>query len=89
MSFETWLAIIGVVVGVLGIIVAYIFYRKTIRTKVLALAYTDPIPLVMTLGDITVEYMGVKIRALSRVYVLLWNRGTSPIEAQDFVAPIE
>src|ERR1700686_2696330 len=93
MSFETWLAIIGIVVGVLGIllglIVAYIFYRKTIRTKVLALAYTDPIPLVMTLGDITVEYMGVNISALSRVYVLLWNRGTSPIEAQDFVAPIE
>jgi len=93
MSFETWLAIIGIVVGVLGIllglIVAYIFYRKTIRTKVLAVAYTDPIPLVMTLGDITVEYMGVNISALSRVDVLLWNRGTSPIEAQDFVAPIQ
>jgi hypothetical protein len=89
MSFEIWLAIIGIVVGVLGLIVAYVFYRKTIRTKVLALAYTDPIPLVMTLGDITVEYMGVNISALSRVYVLLWNRGTSPIEAQDFVAPIE
>jgi hypothetical protein len=93
MSFETWLAIIGIVVGVfgilLGLIVAYVFYRKTIRTKVLALAYTDPIPLVMTLGDITVEYTGVNISALSRVYVLLWNSGTSPIEAQDFVAPIE
>jgi hypothetical protein len=43
----------------------------------------------MTLGDITVEYMGGNISALSRVYVLLWNRGTSPIEAQDFVAPIQ
>jgi hypothetical protein len=89
MSFETWLAMIGIVVGVLGLVVAYIFYRKTIRTKVLALAYTDPIPLVMTLGDITVEYMGTNISALSRVYVLLWNRGTSPIEAQDFITPIE
>jgi hypothetical protein len=89
MSFEIWLAIIGIVIGVLGIIVAYIFYRKTIRTKVLALAYTDPIPLVMTLADITVGYMGANISALSRVYVLLWNRGTSPIEAQDFIAPIE
>jgi hypothetical protein len=93
MSFETWLAIIGIVVGVLGIllglIVAYYFYRKTIRTKVLAFAYTDPIPLVMTLADMTVEYMGTNISALSRVYVLLWNRGTSPIEAQDFITPIE
>jgi len=93
MSFETWLAIIGIVVGVLGIllgvVVAYIFYRKTIRTKVLALAYTDPIPLVMTFADITVGYMGANISALSRVYVLLWNRGTSPIESQDFIAPIE
>ena len=70
-------------------LLAYIFYRKTIRTKVLALAYTDPIPLVMTLGDITVEYMGVNISALSRVDVLLWNRGTSPIEAHDFVVPIQ
>jgi hypothetical protein len=89
MSFEIWLAIIGIAVGVVGIVAAYIFYRKTIRTKVLALAYTDPIPLVMTLADITVGYMGVNISALSRVYVLLWNRGTSPIEAQDFIAPIE
>ena len=38
MSFETWLAIIAIVIGVLGILLAYIFYRKTIRTKVLALA---------------------------------------------------
>ena len=89
MSFETWLAIIGILIGVLGLIVAYIFYLKTIRTKVLAFAYTDPIPLVMTLADITVGYMGANISALSRVYVLLWNRGTSPIEAQDFIAPIE
>jgi hypothetical protein len=43
----------------------------------------------MTLADITVGYMGANISALSRVYVLLWNRGTSPIEAQDFIAPIE
>jgi hypothetical protein len=88
MSIEGWLGVLGVIVGVLGILLAYIFYRKAIRTKVLAIAYTEPIPLLMTLANVSVTYEGTTISALSRVYVLLWNRGTAPIEASDFITPI-
>jgi hypothetical protein len=88
-SVDRWLGVFGAATGALGIILAYVFYRKSIRTKVLSIAYTDPVPLIMTLADISVTYLTQNITALSRVYVLLWNRGTAPIEASDFIAPIE
>lgn len=89
MSLDTWLGAVGIAVGLLGIALAYIFYRKAVRNKVLAIAYTDPIPLIMTFADIRVSYENTTITELSRVYVLLWNRGTAPIEAGDFIAPIK
>jgi hypothetical protein len=60
----------------------------TTTSYALAIAYTDPIPMMMTLGNFEVVYEGATMSALSRVYVLLWNRGTSPIEADDFLYPI-
>lgn len=88
MTIDTWLGLFGLLSGVVGSFLAYFFYKKSIRTKVLAIAYTDPIPLMMTLGDIEVVYEGKILSALSRVYILFWNRGTAPIEANDFLAPI-
>jgi len=88
MTIDTWLGLIGTVTGIVGVVLAYVFYRKSIRTKVLAIAYTDRIPLMITLGDLEVVYEGLTIRALSRVYVLFWNRGTAPIEANDFLGPV-
>jgi hypothetical protein len=88
MSFDRLLGIGGVVLGVLGILAAYFFYRKSVRTKVLAIAYTDLIPVLMTLEDINVSYMGTSVTALSRMYFLLRNRGTAPIESSDFISPI-
>jgi hypothetical protein len=89
MTLDTLLGLVGAATGVMGIVLAYYFYRKSIRAKVLAIAYTDPIPLMMTLGDLEVQYEGAAISALSRVYVLLWNRGTAPIEREDFVSPVK
>jgi hypothetical protein len=88
MTMDTWLGLFGLLSGVVGSFLAYFFYKKSVRTKVLAIAYTDPIPLLMTLGNIEVIYEGKVLSALSRVYVLFWNRGTAPIEASDFLAPI-
>jgi hypothetical protein len=88
MSIDTWLGLFGTISGFIGLFLAYYFYKKSIRTKVLAISYTDAIPLMMTMGDLQVVYEGVSLRALSRVYVLFWNRGTSPIESGDFLAPI-
>jgi hypothetical protein len=93
MTLEARLALGGLVVAVLGIIlgyiIAYFFYRRSVRTKVLAIAYTAPIPVLLTLEDIEVSYQGMPLKALSRSYVLLWNRGTSPIESSDFISPIQ
>jgi hypothetical protein len=83
-----WLGLSGLVIGLVGIIAAYAFYKKSVRTKVLGVAYTAPIPIVLTLEDIDVSYKGATLKALSRVYVLLWNRGTAPIESADFLFPI-
>jgi hypothetical protein len=88
MTIDTWLGLFGTLSGLVGLFLAYYFYKKSVRTKVLAISYTDPIPLMMTMGDLEVIYEGASLRALSRVYVLFWNRGTAPIEASDFLAPI-
>ena len=89
MTIDTLLGLFGAATGLIGLFLAYYFYRKSIRTKVLAIAYTDPIPLMMTLGNLEVAYHGSSISALSRTYILFWNRGTAPIEASDFLSPIK
>jgi hypothetical protein len=88
MTIDTWLGLFGLLSGVVGSFLAYFFYKKSVRTKVLAISYTDPIPLMINMGDIEVVYEGKALSALSRVYVLFWNRGTAPIEASDFLSPI-
>ncbi len=47
MDLDRLLAIFGVLVGVIGLWLAYYFYKKTVRAKVLAIAYTSPVPLVL------------------------------------------
>ncbi|MCA1431257.1 hypothetical protein I6F29_36025 [Bradyrhizobium sp. NBAIM16] len=89
MTIDTFLGLFGAVTGLLGLFLAYYFYKKSVRTKVLGIAYTSPIPLLTTLGDLKVTYEGASISALSRVYILFWNRGTAPVEAADFLSPIK
>src|ERR1700730_1734089 len=91
MNIELWIGVLGVLIGVVGICLAYFFYIKTIRTKVLAIAYTRPISLFLPMYNIRATYLDKKIEVneLSRVYVLLWNKGIAPIEETDFIAPIE
>ena len=89
MDFDRWLAAMALTVAVFGLLLAYYFYIKTIRTKVLGIAYTNPIPLILPLKEINVSYLGATQTALSRVFVLLWNKGTSPIESNDFIVPIK
>jgi hypothetical protein len=88
-SVDRFLTILSLIIAIFGIAFAFYFYRKSIRTKILAIAYTEPIPLLLTLENITVSYLGTNISSLSRVFILLWNKGTAPIESSDFIAPIE
>jgi len=92
MDFDRLLTVLGVLIGLIGILigiaVAYYFYRKTIQRKRLAYAYTKPVSLQLPLDDVPPEYLqGGK--EPSRVLMLLWNRGTAPIEKSDFVEPIK
>lgn len=87
-NIDRLLAIAGLVAATLSILLAYYFYRKTVRTKILAIAYTGPVPLVLPIPGVTASYLGNTVTELSRVFVLLWNKGTAPIETQDFLTPI-
>ena len=59
MNFDRWVAVLALAVAVFGVLLAYYFYIKTIRTKVLGIAYTNPIPLILPLKEINVSYLGV------------------------------
>ena len=87
MNFDRWLGILGLLTGAVGIWLAYYFYIKTIRAKVLAIAYTQPISLLLPIEDVPDNYLA-HTNDPSRVFVLFWNRGTAPIEEEDFIDPI-
>jgi hypothetical protein len=88
MNLDRALAIFGALGTVLGLWLAYYFYRKTVRSKVLSIAYTSSVPLVLPVPDVTVLYRGINRSELSRAFILLWNKGTAPIEEDDFLSPI-
>jgi hypothetical protein len=59
MNIDRWIAVLALAVAAFGLLLAYYFYIKTIRTKVLGIAYTNPIPLILPLKEINVSYLGV------------------------------
>jgi hypothetical protein len=91
-NIDRWLAIGGLAVGIIGIIIAIAvplyFYRKGLRPKLFSVAYNGAFALMMSTPGVTVSYLGSPRTALSRTNILFWNRGTSPIEDSDFIAPI-
>lgn len=89
MNIDRWLAVAGLVGTVISLWLAYRFYIKTIRTKLLAIGYTKPVSLMLPVAELEATYNGRKIQKLSRMFVLLWNRGTAPIESDDLIAPIK
>jgi hypothetical protein len=87
-TFDRWLAVVGIVVGAVGLYYAWFLHRKSIANKLLTLAYTNAIPLVLPHSAVAHSYNGGPVNELSRAFVLLWNRGTAPIEQDDFICPI-
>jgi hypothetical protein len=88
-SFDRWIAIIGSALAVLAFWFAIYAYRKQGHPKVLAYLTTEPIPFLLPIEGLSALYHGKELRGLSRVFVLIWNRGSTPIEQEDFVTPIE
>lgn len=88
-GFDRWVGVIGTILGAIGFAFAYYAYRRTLRTKVLAYSTTEAIPFLFPFEGLSALYQGKELKGLSRVFVLLWNRGSDPIEQEDFVTPIE
>lgn len=88
MTPDRILALLGIAIGLIGLFLAYYFYRRSVRTKVLGIAYTAAIPTITTAGRM-VTFEGHELSSLSRTLILFWNRGTAPIESSDFIEPIK
>jgi hypothetical protein len=77
---------IGWFLGVIGLIVGYIFYRKGLRTKIptwsirsnnLITGYSDKVE------NLTVLFANKKIKNLTISKIVFWNDGTETINQQD------
>lgn len=88
MSLDTLLGIAGVVLGALGLAAAYIFYRKSIRTK-------EPMywmrsenlirDNISTITGLRILYNNESIVNLTSTNVAFWNRGAETIDSRDRV----
>jgi hypothetical protein len=87
-NIDRWVGILGLIFGLIGIWLTIRYYKKSVRTKLLAIGYTDPLPLLLPFPEVTFTYRGSTQSIISRVFVLFWNRGSAPIEASDFIEPI-
>ena len=83
-GIDRLLALGGLVVAICGCGLAYYFYRKSIRTKLLVIGYTMPVPLAVFDPTIILP----EIAKQRRSFVLLWNKGSAPIVEADFTRPI-
>lgn len=89
MGIMEWLGIGGLVVGVLAIIGAYVWYRKgqrrkepcwAIRSNNIVTGYTARV------GGLEILYGGEKLESLTISRILFWNRGGETIHHGD-IAP--
>jgi hypothetical protein len=83
-SIDRWLALGALIVAILGCGLAYHFYRKTIRTKLLAIAHSSPVPFAVADPAVSMPADAKQVRT----FVLLWNQGSAPIVETDFTKPI-
>jgi hypothetical protein len=87
-TLDRVLGVLGLITGIIGIWLARHYYIKSIRKKLLAISFTNPLPLMLPVEGVQVLYNNHPEAALSRVYILFWNKGTEAIEQSDFLRPI-
>ena len=91
LSLDTILAIAGTVVGILGIVAGYIFYRLSIRTKepYWSIVSNNLIQDNITqLNDLEVKYKRQKVETVTVSKILLWNKGGETIDRLDITEEI-
>jgi len=87
-SLDRILAIAGLAVGLAGIYASYYFYLQTLRTKLIAYSTKLVVELDAPFEGCSFSYLGKNLGAVSRVLVLLWNRGSDAIQKSYFLHPI-
>ena len=93
MDWNIFLGIVGTVLGIVGIVTGYIFYRRGLRTK-------EPCYSIKTqkliagysakFEDLTIHYKDKEIENLSVSRIIFWNNGSETIDRNDIAtkAPI-
>jgi hypothetical protein len=83
LAFLTW---IGIAVGMLGLLLSYYFYRKSLRSKrPYCLTFTHSISpsVLVNVPDLHITYKGSSVPTLSVTKLVFWNAGSETINAGD------
>jgi hypothetical protein len=86
-----WLGIAGLVVGIIGIVLAIYFYYRSKRK--VRISYT--VDRTQLLGghanvlpqEVTISYGDAKINNLTKDNLIIWNSGTEPITRTNIISP--
>jgi hypothetical protein len=89
LSLDTWLGLVGLTVGLLGLITGYIFYRKGKRERAprYALRSKTIVTDIDNIPGLTVHYTGhgKPIANFTITHIVFWNAGNDTIKKQDVV----
>lgn len=86
MNIDTILGLIGMVLGILGILTGYIFYKKSLKLKepcVSIKSFNIVDENVTSFDGLDVFYLGEKIKTMTISDVLFWNKGAGTVHRQD------
>lgn len=88
MSIDTTLGIIGAILGILGIVTGYLFYKLSIRAK-------EPCWVVKSnnliennvsqLSGLDILFKGEKVNSITVSKFIFWNKGAEAINREDIV----
>lgn len=88
MSLDTYLGIAGILLGLIGLITGYIFYRKGIKIKQpLYVMKTDNLIQnnMAEMSGLSILWNGSSIASLSSSTLIFWNNGADTIDFNDVV----
>lgn len=83
------IGLLGLAIGVLGIILAYVFYKNSKPVRLLAVG-TRSFPVISkraeSIADLDVRLKGQPASTISLTYLAIWNAGTESLRRQDIPA---
>jgi hypothetical protein len=88
MSLDTYLGIVGILLGLIGLLTGYIFYRKGIKLKqpLYAIKTDNLIQNNMAeMSGLSILWNGSSITSLSSSNLIFWNNGADTIDFNDVV----